>query len=126
MLTAVPMNEAALTAASSSPFAIVVRDAGIMVGVAFTGMALAAWNAMGLEFGAAVTYPGNEAAVAGMLECAAELLGYVWVTIGGHVMMTADDQDAKLLVVGVLFLAIFASMLIFLCTPLKSQRPFDF
>lgn len=116
VLTTVPMNEAAMVA----------RDAGIIVGVAFTGMVLAAWNAMGLEFGAAVTYPGNEAAVAGMLECAAELLGFVWVTIGGHVMMTADDQDAKLLVVGVLFLAIFASMLIFLCTPLKSQRPFDF
>jgi len=67
---------AAAPSSSPSPFASV--DIGIVVGVIMlAGMTLAAWNFVGMEFGKALAYPACEAAMAGVLECASELLGFV-------------------------------------------------
>jgi FLVCR family MFS transporter 7 len=44
---------------------------------------LASFMAVGIEFGTALTYPADEGAVYGVLDCTAELTGFFLVTIGG-------------------------------------------
>lgn len=63
-------------------------NVGLLVGIVLSGVALAAWNTVGLEYGTALTYPADEAAIAGLLECAAELLGFAWVSVGGCMIET--------------------------------------
>jgi MFS family permease len=72
--------------------------AGFVLGVVGSGFSLAAWNTVGLEFGTSLSYPANEAAVAGILECAAELAGFLWVTIGGFLIETAHAEFLFVLV----------------------------
>jgi FLVCR family feline leukemia virus subgroup C receptor-related protein len=51
--------------------------------VTMTGFFLGSLITAGFEYGTAISYPADEAAVAGILECSAELFGFVQVTIGG-------------------------------------------
>ena len=106
-----------------SALRVVLANVGIIAGIALTGMSLAAWNSVGMEYGAALAYPANEAAVAGILECAAEMFGYVWVSMGGHVMVASNDREAQLAVLVVLFLAVVTSLVLFQRYPMESKRP---
>jgi MFS transporter, FLVCR family, MFS-domain-containing protein 7 len=54
-----------------------------MVACGGTSFFLAAFMAVGIEFGTALTYPADEGAVYGVLDCTAELTGFLLVTIGG-------------------------------------------
>lgn len=92
----------------------------IIVGVMGSGWTLAAWNTLGLEFGTALTYPADEAAVAGVLECAAELLGFVFVTLGGYLM--ASDQAVAF--VGLLAVMAMISFLLLFANKAESKRPY--
>jgi len=94
-------------------------NAFIIVGVTGSGWTLAAWNTLGLEFGTALSYPADEAAVAGVLECAAELLGFLFVTLGGHLM--ASDQAVAF--VGLLAVAAMISFLLLFSNQAESKRP---
>ena len=101
-------------------------------------MALAAVNTVGLEFGTALTYPADEAAVAGILECAAELFGFLFVCIGGRILSPGDDDDDVTIAGGqdwdredeaifvffsVLALGALTSLLLILFTKLNVTRP---
>jgi sugar phosphate permease len=66
-----------------SLFIFMFTNGGTLEAIFGIGFCLAAFNTVGLELGTAMTYPASEAAVAGILECAAELGGFVLVTIGG-------------------------------------------
>ena len=83
------------------------------------GFCLAAFNTVGFELGTAMTYPADEAAVAGILECAAELAGFVLVTLGGQ-LKTMDYNF-------ILFqlLAVFSSLSLMMVMKAKSTRPTD-
>lgn len=113
------LSVSAATALPVASSGCAFNDIGIVVAVAFSGMALAAWNSVGMEFGAALTYPANEAAVAGVLECAAELLGFFWVCIGGNLVL--ENEHAAF--TGVLFCAAVASVLLFGWSHGESKRP---
>jgi FLVCR family feline leukemia virus subgroup C receptor-related protein len=63
-----------------------LQTVGIFTGTILTGFCLAAMISVGMEYATAMTYPADAAAVAGILECAAEGMGYVLVTIGGNIM----------------------------------------
>jgi FLVCR family MFS transporter 7 len=67
------------------------------VGVVGSGFSLAAWNTVGLELGSSLTFPADEAVVAGILESGAELFGFLWVTIGGYSIEVAPTMFLMLL-----------------------------
>jgi MFS family permease len=81
------------------------------------GFCLAAMNTVGMEFGTALTYPSNEAAVAGILECAAELCGFLLVTIGSY--LPNVGCGFLVLLCGV----IACSIVILSCSHVVSRRP---
>ena len=98
-----------------------LKSIGTMVAVALSGFGLAASNTIGLDYGTAMMYPADEAAVAGVMECAAELFGFVWVLMGGTVLARNDDGRSVLL--GVLAVAVLVSFWISLVSRYKVQRP---
>jgi MFS family permease len=95
-----------------------VSTLGFFLGVTGSGATLAAWNTVGLELGTSISYPADEAAVAGILECAAELLGFVWVTVGGSLVVVAQAEFIFVLVA-----AVSISFLLLGCSRTESKRP---
>jgi MFS family permease len=91
---------------------------GYLLGVIGSGASLAAWNTVGLELGTSISYPADEAAVAGILECAAELLGFVWVTVGGSLVVVAHAEF-----IFVLAAAVSLSFLLLGYSRTESKRP---
>jgi MFS family permease len=91
---------------------------GFLLGVTGSGASLAAWNTVGLELGTSISYPADEAAVAGILECAAELLGFVWVTVGGSLVVVAHAEFLF-----VLAAAVSLSFLLLGCSRTEIKRP---
>lgn len=81
------------------------------------GFCLAAFNTVGIELGTAMTYPADEAAVAGILECFAELVGSVLVTMGGRLKNV--DSSFILIQLG----ALLASLFLMLCLRAEALRP---
>lgn len=66
-----------ITTATTSLFILttcIVSMAGFFLGSLITA---------GFEYGTAMSYPADEAAIAGVLECSAELFGFVQVSFGG-------------------------------------------
>lgn len=55
----------------------------IVVGIVGSGMCLAAFNTIAIEYGTGLVFPANETAVTGVYETSAELFGFLWVTICG-------------------------------------------
>jgi len=80
------------------------------------GFCLAALNTIGFEFGASVAYPCDEAAISGLMECLAELCGFILVTIGGQ-------MSSNLAFIFIMFGVLIASQLIILTTRIESRRP---
>jgi hypothetical protein len=91
---------------------------GFLLGVTGSGASLAAWNTVGLELGTSISYPADEAAVAGILECVAELLAFVWVTVGGSLVVVAHAEF-----IFVLAAAVSLSFLLLGCSRTESKRP---
>jgi MFS family permease len=91
---------------------------GFLLGVTGSGASLAALNTVGLELGTSISYPADEAAVAGILECTAELFGLLWVTVGGSLVMVAQDNF-----IFVLAAAVSISILLLGCSHTESKRP---
>lgn len=60
----------------------------IYVFTSLVGFSLAALNTIGFEYGTAVAFPSNEAAITGLMECVAELFGFALVTFGGKLDST--------------------------------------
>jgi sugar phosphate permease len=106
-----------LLGALLSLFLFMLTNGATLETVFGIGFCLAALNTVGLELGTAMTYPASEAAVAGILECAAELGGFVMVTIGGSLPFVGR---------GFLILlcsAMSCSITILSCIQAKSKRP---
>lgn len=95
-----------------------LASAGLIFGIAGAGFSLAAWNTVGLEFGTSISYPADEAAVAGLLECAAELAGFLGVTIGGALIETRPSRFLFVLVS-----AAAVSFLLLGCSRTTGKRP---
>ena len=55
------------------------------------GFCLAGLNTVGLEYGTALSFPANEAAIFGMMECVAELAGFLMLTCGGRIQSQNDE-----------------------------------
>ena len=92
-------------------------DGGTFEAVSGIGFCLAALNTVGLELGTAMTYPASEAAVAGILECAAELSGFLLVSIGGS--LPSVGRGFLILLSG----AMLCSITILCCIKTESKRP---
>ena len=92
-------------------------DGGTFEAILGVGFCLAALNTVGLELGTAMTYPASEAAVAGILESAAELSGFLLVTIGGF--LPSVGRGFLILLCG----AMLCSITILSCIQTKSKRP---
>jgi sugar phosphate permease len=92
-------------------------DGGTLEAIFGIGFCLAALNTVGLELGTAMTYPASEAAVAGILDCAAELGGFLLVTIGGFLPFVG--RGFLILLCG----AVSCSIMILSCIQTKSKRP---
>jgi hypothetical protein len=71
-----------------------MTNMGIIIGIIGTGMSLAAFNTVGIEYGTGLAYPADEIAIAGVLEASAELFGFLWVTVGGILMESSHVQQA--------------------------------
>jgi FLVCR family MFS transporter 7 len=55
------------------------------------GFSFSAFMSVGIEFGTALTYPAQEAAVYGVLDSTAELTGFLLVTLGGSMSSSRMD-----------------------------------
>jgi MFS family permease len=92
--------------------------------IGLAGVCLSAFNTVGLELGTGMSFPADEAAVAGILESAAELGGFLWVSIGGTFVDASEtstqsaDQIALLLVCSVA-----VALCILLSFPTEVKRP---
>jgi hypothetical protein len=99
----------------------------MIVTVMCSGLALAAFNTIGLEFGTALFYPANEAAIAGVLECSAELFGFLWVTLGGDVLSMSElvlpRGIGEALFVSALAVAVLSSFVLLVANHLPMKRP---
>lgn len=64
---------------------IAVRTESYFAMLACAGMAffLSSFMSVGIEFGTALTFPADEAAVYGVLDSTAEMTGFLFVTLGG-------------------------------------------
>jgi sugar phosphate permease len=100
-----------------SLFLFVLINGGTLEAIFGIGFCLAALNTVGLELGTAMTYPASEAAVAGILECAAELGGFVLVSIGGSLPFVGRGFLTMLCV------TLSCSITILSCIQTKSKRP---
>ena len=81
-----------------------------------TGLSLASLNTIGFEYGTAISFPSDEAAISGLMECLAELCGFVLVTFGGQI---ANVNTLFFIMLGVLFV----SQGILISFPLHPRRP---
>jgi hypothetical protein len=96
--------------------------AAIAIGCA--GAALSAFNTVGIELGTSMTFPADEAASAGILESAAELCGFLWVTIGGSMADSTEFVSNVGGKIGILLtFCVFNSLVLLLCTRTKLKRP---
>jgi MFS transporter, FLVCR family, feline leukemia virus subgroup C receptor-related protein len=98
------------------------RNITIAISVVLSGFGLAASNTIGLDYGTAVMYPADEAAVAGVMECAAELFGFVWVTMGGSIL-TQHAIYGRSTLLGILAGTVFCSFLISRMHHYNVKRP---
>lgn len=80
------------------------------------GISLSALMSVGIEFGTALTYPADEAAVYGVLDCTAELSGFVLVTIGGAMSV---DMGYIAILLGILL----TSLVVLLGIDGETNRP---
>lgn len=106
-----------LLGGAMASFIIFIFTSQYYVAVFGCGLCLAAGNAVGLELGTAMTYPASEAAVGGILECAAELGGFVLVTIGASLPFVGRSFLC------LLFGVIGCSLLLLGLTSAESKRP---
>jgi MFS family permease len=105
---------------SSNSIGTITTAAGVLL----AGCGLAAVNTVGLDYGTAIMYPADEATVAGVMECAAELFGFVLVTVGGTIMSTTVDAEGKFLCFGLLLIAsVWSSFLITHSKDYQVTRP---
>jgi MFS family permease len=82
----------------------------LVVSVLISGCTLAAWDSIAMEFGARMGYPANEAAVGGLLECAAELAAFVFVLMGGWWL----ERDSSAIFLLIMCAFVWLSMMLFM------------
>ena len=58
----------------------------LSLSVAGAGFCLTAQMSVGFEYGSALCYPANEAAVAGVLNVSAQIGGWILIVLGGYFM----------------------------------------
>jgi MFS family permease len=94
----------------------------VFVSVICAGFCLASILPVGFEMVTAITYPADEAAVAGILECAAELSGFLLVTLGGKLrqLETLNSVLIAVLILASLLLGLAVSK-----THMPSKRPIE-
>ena len=89
-----------------------------------TGFFLGSLITAGFEFGTAISYPADEAAAAGVLECSAELVGFIQVSIGGF--FSKDKSTMNLNYAAFLFSSLVFSVFIFFAlVRADSKRPLN-
>jgi len=93
---------------------------GVVIGFIGTGVTMAAWNTVGLELGTGLAYPADEAAVAAILESAAELCGFVWVCMGGLLVETSPASFC-----GILSLVMAGCLRLLCWSRAEVSRPLD-
>eukprot|EP00977_Amphora_coffeiformis_P001037 scaffold220_cov169-Amphora_coffeaeformis.AAC.17 len=93
-----------------------------MVACACMGFFYASFMSVGIEFGTALTFPADEAAVYGILDSTGELFGFAMVTLGGY--MSHAGMDAAFCGALTLMVAI-ALMILWRLEPLI-RRPSQF
>ncbi len=82
------------------------------------GFSFSAFMSVGIEFGTALTYPAQEAAVYGVLDSTAELTGFLLVTLGGSI---ADDS--KMVFIGILLATVLIAIVILWFIRGEVKRP---
>jgi MFS family permease len=94
------------------------------VAIGCAGAALSAFNTVGIELGTSMMFPADEAAMAGILESAAELGGFLSVTIGGSITDSTESVSAAAgKIVALLTCCVAVSLVQFLCIKTELKRP---
>lgn len=89
-----------------------------MIACGCIGFCFSAFMSVGIEFGTALTYPAQEAAVYGVLDSTAELSGFLLVTVGG-----AMNNDARMEFIAILFATVSVSIVILWFIQGEVKRP---
>jgi len=92
----------------------------IPIALSLSALGLAAWMSVGLEFGTALTYPADEAAVGGVLQAFAQFFGFLWVSIGGALIESVRSAFSALLTFATLL-----ALLLLTVNRAESRRPSD-
>jgi len=97
----------------------------IVFGLMGCGLCLAAANTVGVEWGRAMTFPADEVAVGGILECSAELWGFIMVSTGAWMMDNVDYEygDGRICFLGTLAAAVTFSLVVTVLLQPKTTKP---
>jgi sugar phosphate permease len=88
------------------------------------GVALSAYNTVGIELGTSMTFPADEAAIAGVLESAAELGGFLCVTIGGSMTDSTEmASKAATQIASLLTFCVAVSLVLLMSIRTELNRP---
>jgi sugar phosphate permease len=92
--------------------------------IGLAGVCLSAFNTVGLELGTGMTFPADEAAVAGILESAAELGGFLWVSIGGTFVDASETSTQSAVQIALLLVcSVAVALCILLSFRTEVKRP---
>ena len=92
--------------------------------IGLAGVCLSAFNTVGVELGTSITYPADEAAIAGILESAAELSGFLWVSIGGYIGdYNGSKTQTTRQIIAMLALCVLISFTILSSIRMDPRRP---
>lgn len=92
-----------------------------MVACGGLGFFFSSFVSVGIEFGTALTYPADEAAVYGILDSTGELSGFLLVTIGGA--MSSHTHRLDVWFCGILLAVVAAALILLLRLEGRSKRP---
>jgi FLVCR family MFS transporter 7 len=88
-----------------------------MIACGCVGFSFSAFMSVGIEFGTALTYPAQEAAVYGVLDSTAELTGFLLVTLGGSM------GDSRMDFIAILFATVSIAIVILWFIRGEVKRP---
>jgi hypothetical protein len=92
-----------------------------MVACGGLGFFFSSFMSVGIEYGTALTYPADEAAVYGMLDSTGELIGFVLVTVGGA--MSSHTHYFDVWFCGILVGCVGVALVILWRMEATSRRP---
>lgn len=102
-------------------FSVHLQSSLAMVACGGLGFFFSSFMSVAIEYGTALTYPADEAAVYGLLDSTGELVGFLLVTVGGA--MSSHTHQLDVWFCGILVVFVAVALVLLWRTEAISRRP---